>query len=92
MPVRIVTTDHAQTTIGGAQKDTIREWAGKAANLRPVMWAGVIMMTIVAGALFYFGWWTKGALAARTGAGHWPWSSRGGLPREHGKRSRLLKA
>jgi hypothetical protein len=26
----------------------IREWAGKAANLQPVMWAGIAMMTLVA--------------------------------------------
>ena len=49
MPVRVISRDHAETTIGGAQRDTLREWAGKAANLQPVLWAGIVMMTLVAG-------------------------------------------
>jgi hypothetical protein len=67
VPVRMVSKDHIETNIGAAQKDTLREWAGKAANMQPVMWAGVVMMTLVAGALLYFGWWTKAALAAAVG-------------------------
>ena len=67
MRVRMVTKDRTDTSIGGAQKDTLREWAGKAANMQPVMWAGVLMMTVVAGALLYFGWWTKAVLAAGVG-------------------------
>ena len=67
VPVKMVSKDHIETSIGAAQKDTLREWAGKAANMQPVMWAGVVMMTLVAGALLYFGWWTKAALAAAVG-------------------------
>jgi hypothetical protein len=33
------------------------------------MWAGLVMMTIVAGILIYFGWWTKAALAVVIGGG-----------------------
>jgi hypothetical protein len=69
MPVRVVAKDRSETSIGGAQKDTLRDWAGKAANLQPVMWAGIGMMTIVAGALVYFGWWTKAAVAVAVGLG-----------------------
>ena len=67
MPVRISASDRAETTIGAAQKDTVREWAAKAASLQPVMWAGIAMATLVAGALVYFGWWTKAALAVVIG-------------------------
>ncbi len=67
IPVKITSKDRTETSIGGAQKDTMREWAGRAANMQPVMWAGVIMMTLVAGALLYFGWWTKAGLAAAVG-------------------------
>ena len=35
--------------------------------MQPMVWAGVIMMTLVAGALLYFGWWTKAGLAAAAG-------------------------
>jgi hypothetical protein len=69
VPVRVVAKDRTDTRIGGAQKDTVREWAGKAANLQPVMWAGIAMMTVVAGVLLYFGWWTKAALAIAVGIG-----------------------
>jgi hypothetical protein len=48
--------DRAETSIGGAQEDIVREWAGKAASLQPVLGAGILMMTLVAGALAYFGW------------------------------------
>ena len=37
MPLRIITKDRTDTTIGAAQKDTVREWAGKARNMQPVM-------------------------------------------------------
>jgi hypothetical protein len=67
MPVRRVVKDRTETSIGAAQKDTLREWAGKAAAVRPVMWAGIAMMTVVAGALAYFGWWTKAGLAVVVG-------------------------
>ncbi len=66
-PVRVLTFDKTQTTIGAAQKDTVRDWARRAANLQPVMWAGIAMMTIVAGAFAYFGWWTKAAMAIAVG-------------------------
>jgi hypothetical protein len=69
LPVRVISKDRTETRIGSAQKDTAREWTGKAANLQPVMWAGITMMTLVAGALFYFGWWTKGAVALAVGGG-----------------------
>ena len=69
VPVRCITKDRTETSIGGAQKDTLREWAGKAANMEPVMWAGIIMMTVVAGILVYFGWWTKAAVAVAVGVG-----------------------
>jgi hypothetical protein len=67
VPVRLVAKDRTDTSIGGAQKDTVREWAGKAANMKPVMWAGIAMMTLVAGVLIYFGWWTKAAVAVGVG-------------------------
>ena len=67
MPVRVISKDRTETCIGGAQKDTVREWAGKAANMRGVMWAGIAMMTVVAGVLVYFGWWTKAAVAVAVG-------------------------
>jgi hypothetical protein len=69
MPVRISAIDQAETTIGAAQKDLAREWAAKAATLQPVMWAGIAMMTLVAGLLAYFGWWTKAGLAVAIGVG-----------------------
>jgi hypothetical protein len=69
VPVRLVAKDRTETSIGGAQKDTVREWAGKAANMKPVMWAGIAMMTLVAGVLIYFGWWTKAAVAIAVGVG-----------------------
>ena len=67
VPVRLVAKDRSETSIGGAQKDALREWAGKAANMQPVMWAGIVMMTLIAGVLIYFGWWTKAAMAAAVG-------------------------
>jgi hypothetical protein len=67
VPVRMISKDRTDTTIGAAQRDTVREWAGKAANLHPVMWAGIVMMTLVAGALVYFGWYTKAAVAEAVG-------------------------
>ena len=33
------------------------------------MWAGIAMMTVVAGVLAYFGWWTKAAIAVGVGVG-----------------------
>ena len=69
VPVRMTVKDRTETSIGAAQKDTVREWAAKAANMQPVMWAGVVMMTLVAGVLIYFGWWTKAALAVAVGIG-----------------------
>ena len=35
--------------------------------MHPVMWAGIAMMTLVAGVLVYFGWWTKAAVAIGVG-------------------------
>jgi hypothetical protein len=69
MPVRISAIDQAETTIGAAQMDLAREWAAKATTLQPVMWAGIAMMTVVAGLLAYFGWWTKAGLAVAIGVG-----------------------
>jgi len=66
-PIRVVTKDRTETRIGAAQKDTVREWAWRAASLRPVLWTGIIMMTLVAGALAYFGWWTKAGVAVGVG-------------------------
>jgi hypothetical protein len=69
MPVKCLMKDRTETSIGGAQRDTAREWASKAANMQPVMWAGIAMMTLVAGVLAYFGWWTKAAVAVVVGLG-----------------------
>jgi hypothetical protein len=69
MPVKYLIRDRTETSIGGAQKDLLREWATKASNMQPVMWAGIAMMTLVAGALAYFGWWTKAVLAVVVGLG-----------------------
>jgi hypothetical protein len=33
------------------------------------MWAGLVMMTLVAGVLVYFGWWTKAGVAVGVGIG-----------------------
>ena len=67
MPVRLMAKDRTETSIGGAQKDLVREWSTKAASMQPVMWAGIVMMTLVAGVLIYFGWWTKAGVAAAVG-------------------------
>jgi hypothetical protein len=67
VPVKCTTKDRTETSIGGAQKDLVREWAGKAANMQPVMWVGIVMMTVIAGILVYFGWWTKAAVAVAVG-------------------------
>ena len=67
VPVRVASKDRTETRVGGAQRDTVREYAVKAANLQPVMWAGIAMMTLVAGALAYFGWWTKAGIALGIG-------------------------
>jgi hypothetical protein len=69
VPVKLLVKDRTETSIGGAQRDTLREWAGKAANAQPVMWAGIAMMTLVAGAFVYFHWWTKAAVAIAIGLG-----------------------
>ena len=37
-------------------------------HMQPVMWAGIGMMTLMAAALLYFGWWTKAALSVAVGA------------------------
>ena len=37
VPVRIVARDRTETRIGGAQKDTVREWASRAAAMQPVL-------------------------------------------------------
>ena len=49
MAVRVSAKDRTETSIGGAQKDTAGEWASKVANIQPVMWAGIAMMTLVTG-------------------------------------------
>jgi hypothetical protein len=67
LPVKMVLKDRTETSVGGAQKDTAREWASRAANMQPVMWAGIALMTVVAGVLLYFGWWTKAAVAVGIG-------------------------
>jgi len=67
MPVRLIAKDRTETSVGGAQKDLVREWSGKAARMQPVMWAGIGMMSLVAGVLIYFGWWTKAGVAAAVG-------------------------
>jgi hypothetical protein len=69
MPVKCVIKDRTDTRIGGAQKDIARELAAQAASLQPVMWAGIAMMTLVAGVLAYFGWWTKAVVAVMVGLG-----------------------
>lgn len=69
VPVRLVAKDRTETSIGGAQKDLAREWASKAATMQPVMWAGIIMMTLIASVFVYFRWWTKAAVAAAVGVG-----------------------
>ena len=69
MPVKYLIRDRSETSIGAAQKDLARELAARAASVQPVMWAGIAMMTLVAGVLIYFGWWTKAALAVVVGLG-----------------------
>jgi hypothetical protein len=64
-----VTKDRTETVIGAAQKDPLREWTGKAAQMRPVIGAGILMMTVVAGLFLDFQWWTKAALAMGVGVG-----------------------
>lgn len=62
---------HAETAtqvIGAAQKDTSRELGARLAAMRPVQWVGILLL-LGAGALAYFGWWTKAAIAGAVGVG-----------------------
>jgi hypothetical protein len=59
-------SDQAQTKLGAAQKDFARELAVNFAAMRPVLFFGLAMV-LVAGALFYFKWWTKGFIALAIG-------------------------
>ncbi len=56
------------TTLGAAHRDDSRNLAARFAGLRPVQYTGLLLI-LGAGALAYFGWWTKAALAAGAGAG-----------------------
>ena len=69
-PVPVVqrVVDRTSTSIGAAQKDTARALSAQFANMRPVMYFGLLMLC-VAGAFAYFGWWTKCAIFAVGGLG-----------------------
>ncbi|MHB8520713.1 MAG: hypothetical protein ACYDH9_08135 [Limisphaerales bacterium] len=58
--------EHVEQTLGAAQKDTSRELGARLTALKPVQWVGVLLL-LGAGALAYFGWWTKAAICGGVG-------------------------
>ena len=62
MPIVQKTTSKASTVLGAAQKDTARTLAARMAAVRPVQYAGILLI-LGGAALAYFGWWTKAVLA-----------------------------
>jgi Transposase len=67
--LRVLWAERGEAQRNATRASTAREWAAKAASVQPVMWAGIAMMTIVAGLLAYFGWWTKAGVAVAIGVG-----------------------
>lgn len=67
--VREVVSERATTQTGAAQKDTARELGARMANMRGVMWVGVLLL--VGGPLvgWKLGWLTNGLIAGATGLG-----------------------
>jgi hypothetical protein len=61
------TTERATTQTGIAQKDTARELGARLANMRGVMWVGVLLL--VAGPIvgWKLGWFTNGCIAGAVG-------------------------
>lgn len=60
-------TERATTTLGTAQKDTARDLGARLANLRGVMWAGVLLL--IGGPIlgWKLGWFTNGLIAGAVG-------------------------
>jgi len=61
------TVERSTTTIGTAQKDTARELGARLANLRGVMWVGVLLL--IGGPIvgWKLGWFTNGCIAGGVG-------------------------
>lgn len=66
--MKIETIERTGTVLGAAQKDTSRELSARFAAMRPVQWAGVLLI-LGAVALAYFGWWTPAGIASAAGMG-----------------------
>lgn len=87
--VREIVTERATTTTGSAQKDTVRDLGARLANMRGVLWVGVLLM--IGGPLvgWKLGWFTNGCIAGAVGLllvilstvipGHEAWFGLGGL-------------
>lgn len=67
--LRETVTERATTELGTAQKDTAREVGARLANMRGVMWVGVLLL--VAGPVvgWRMGWFTNGCIAGAVGLG-----------------------
>lgn len=68
VPVRETITQEQGVTLGAAQKDTSRTLTARLSAMRPVQYAGILLI-VAAGVLFYFGWPTPAALSAVCGVG-----------------------
>lgn len=65
--VKETVTERAFTQTGAAQKDTSRDLAAKLANMRGVLWVGVLLL--IGGPLlgWKMGWFTNGCIAGAVG-------------------------
>ena len=65
--LREVTTEKATTQTGTAQKDTARDLSARLANLRGVLWVGVLLL--IGGPIigWKLGWFTNGCIAGAVG-------------------------
>lgn len=68
VPIRETITQEQGVTLGAAQKDTARTLSARLTAMRPVQYAGILLI-VAAGVLFYFGWPTPAALSAVCGVG-----------------------
>lgn len=67
-PLKVRSMHRTQTSIGAAQRDTARELSARISGARPVLIAGLLCLA-AAGALAYFGWYTKAVIFAGGGVG-----------------------
>lgn len=65
--VREIVVERATTKTGAAQKDTARELGARLANMRGVMWVGVLLL--IGGPIvgWKIGWFINGAIAGAVG-------------------------